>query len=446
MTQAQERSVSARTEASIPHEASLAKGYMNQGKPLALYLWFIYAFVALWPLRFYVTELSFISLGQLAVIIPAFLCLLYENAFSSYGTKDDLLVLLWVFFIAANSFIQGILQHDAALQLIQLRSLGTSLLIILPYFVSRSIRLGRYKGTFIHCLLVGMAILVLYKTYWFLGQYLTSGNAMRAGRATVAQRYPVVINFVFLAALLFEAKAKWRRGLAFCVASLSLLLMVVSLTRGAYLAIVIDYIILVCVRPKKIIGFTVLLIVLLSGMSVQYREEMAPLWRAVKSRVEFTVETAKNPAIDESAYDRIAMWKTILDTNLASPLAFLFGSGELGIGQLGKTAKGFRGDFVVGSAHSQYFDALTRRGVVGLALFLIVLYRMVRVAWRLRHDGQYGWFYTALAVGFIAVVAYDLFEESFRFMTFGLFFYAMYGMLVSEGQSLKGKDVPDRLC
>ena len=412
---------------------------MNQERPLALYLWFIYAFVALWPLRFYITESSFISLGQLAVIIPAFLCLLYSSTFSSCGTKDDLLMLICVFFIVANSCIQGILQHDTALQLIQLRSLGTSVLIILPYFVSRSIRLGHNKELFIHYLLLGMAILVLYKTYWFLWAYSTSGNAAAAGRAAVAQRYPVVINFVFLAALLFEAKAKWRRAVAFCVASLSLLLMVVSLTRGAYLALAVDYIVLLFIKPKKIIGFTVLLIALLAGMSVQYREEMAPLWSAAKDRLEFTVETVKNPTIDASAYDRIAMWKTILDTSLASPFAFLFGTGELGIGQLGKTAKGYSGDFVVGSAHSQYFDALTRRGVVGLALFLIVLYRMIRAAWHLRHDSQYGWFYTALAVGYMALVPYDLFEESFRFMTFGLFFYAMYGTLVSEGSVAQRK-------
>lgn len=404
---------------------------MNQTKSLALYLWFIYAFISLWMLRFYITDSSFISLGQLVVIIVTFLFLIYDSEFRIYGTKDDRLMLLVVFFVVANCLIQSMFRYDVTLKLVQLRSLGVSLLIIFPYFVSRSIRLGRYKGKFIHYLFLGMSLFILYKAYGFLELYLTTGSTY-AGRSAVAQRYPVVINFVFLAALLFETKSKLTKVFSFFIASLSLLLMVVSLTRGVYIVILVDLIVLLFIRPKRTLCFTIILILLLSGMTLRYGETiMGPLRRA-ESRFVYMIEVGKNPAIDASAYDRIAMWKVILDTNLANPLTFLFGSGELGIGQLGKTARGFSGDFTIGSAHSQYFDAFIRRGIVGLILFLMVNYRMIRIPFRLRHDEKYGWFYTAMAIGYLAMLPYNIFEESFRFMTFGLFFYAIYGMLVSE--------------
>lgn len=410
---------------------------MRQTKSLTSYLWCIYAFISLWMLRFYITRSSFVSLGQLVVIILTFLCLVYNNKFKIYRTKDDRLMLFLVFFIVINCLIQTIVRYDVTLKLIQLRSLAVSLLIIFPYFVSRSVRLGRDKGKFIHYLFLGMSLFILYRTYVLLELYLTTGYT-HVGRIAVAQRYPVVINFVFLMALLLETKSRLAKVFSFFIAVLSLLLMVVSLTRGAYITILVDLTVLLFIRPKRTFWFTVMLIFLLSGMSLKYGQRMAPL-RQAKSRFEYMIKTIKNPAIDPSATDRIAIWKVILDTNLANPLRFLFGSGELGVGQLGKIARGFSEDWTIGSAHSQYFDTFMRRGIVGLILFLILNYRMIKMSFRLRYDEKYGWFYTAMGIGYLAMLPYNIFEESFRFMTFGLFFYAIYGNLVSEFSVIQNK-------
>lgn len=416
------------------------KQIIKPKKPLAVYLWFIYAFIALRMMRFYITDSSFISLGQLSIIILTFFCLVYNNKFHIYKTKDDFLVLSFVFFLAFNCLIQNMFRLDATFKLIQLQSLAVSLLIIFPYFVSRCIELDQVdKGRFIRYLFLGMSLLIIYMTCNSIAKYLETGNTS-FGRITVAQRYPVVINFVFLIALLFKTKSLPMKMFAFSIAVLSLLLMVVSLTRGAYVSMVVDLVILILMRPKKIFRFTAILIALFLGVSLMSGKMMGP-FRVAKKRFAYTIETFKDPTIDASASIRITIWKNIFKINSANPLTFLFGSGELGIGQLERSDERYRHELLMGSAHSQYFDTFARSGLIGLMLFLFINYRMIKLSFLLRYDKQYGWFYTAVGIGYLSMLAYNLFEESFRFMTFGIFFYAIYGMLVSEFSLVRNRQL-----
>jgi len=97
---------------------------------------------------------------------------------------------------------------------------------------------------------------------------------------------------------------------------------------------------------------------------------------------------------------------------LSSPL---FGSGFLGIWIIL--------DDGIGSAHGQYNDVLFRTGFIGLALYLYVLQRL----------GSY--LYKAdigLFIGFIGVLAFGLFHETFK-VSHGAFILAfLIGMWATE--------------
>ena len=104
--------------------------------------------------------------------------------------------------------------------------------------------------------------------------------------------------------------------------------------------------------------------------------------------------------------------KSILEYVLSSPL---FGSGFLGIWIIL--------DDGIGSAHGQYNDVLFRTGFIGLALYLYVLQRL----------GSY--LYKAdigLFIGFIGVLAFGLFHETFK-VSHGAFILAfLIGMWATE--------------
>ena len=117
-----------------------------------------------------------------------------------------------------------------------------------------------------------------------------------------------------------------------------------------------------------------------------------------------------NPGSSEGY--RIFLMKSILEYVLSSPL---FGSGFLGIWIIL--------DDGIGSAHGQYNDVLFRTGFIGLALYLYVLQRL----------GSY--LYKAdigLFIGFIGVLAFGLFHETFK-VSHGAFILAfLIGMWATE--------------
>ena len=117
-----------------------------------------------------------------------------------------------------------------------------------------------------------------------------------------------------------------------------------------------------------------------------------------------------NPGSSEGY--RIFLMKSILEYVLSSPL---FGSGFLGIWIIL--------DDGIGSAHGQYNDVLFRTGFIGLAVYLYVLQRL----------GSY--LYKAdigLFIGFIGVLAFGLFHETFK-VSHGAFILAfLIGMWATE--------------
>jgi O-antigen ligase len=75
------------------------------------------------------------------------------------------------------------------------------------------------------------------------------------------------------------------------------------------------------------------------------------------------------------------------------------------------------------NAHNQYLSFLLKTGIIGLAIFLFVLYRGVRTAWRSKD---------AVFTCFILLVAVVSFSENILDVNKGIFFYAFFFSLFGK--------------
>ena len=117
-----------------------------------------------------------------------------------------------------------------------------------------------------------------------------------------------------------------------------------------------------------------------------------------------------NPVSSEGY--RIFLIKSILEYVAASPL---FGSGYLGIWVIL--------DDGIGSAHGQYNDVLFRTGFIGLGIYLYVLQKLGSYLYKID---------LGLFLGFIGVLVFGLFHETFK-VSHGAFVLAfLIGMWATE--------------
>lgn len=115
---------------------------------------------------------------------------------------------------------------------------------------------------------------------------------------------------------------------------------------------------------------------------------------------------------DTSEGERIFIWENILDYVANNPVT---GSGYLGVWILHLFSSGMSG-----SAHDQYFDLLFRVGIIGFLIHIFLLYRTARYL-RFRQLGLY-W-------GFLGVVVYGFFHETFKESQGGFVLAFLFGMM-----------------
>jgi O-antigen ligase len=108
---------------------------------------------------------------------------------------------------------------------------------------------------------------------------------------------------------------------------------------------------------------------------------------------------------------RIFIWISILEFVAFNPLT---GSGYLGVWVLRLF------DESSGSAHNQFLDVLFRVGIVGFAIYLALLYRTAALL--ARH-------HAALLWGFVGVLAYGMFHETFKESQGGFVLAFLLGMM-----------------
>jgi hypothetical protein len=388
------------------------------------YIWLSYVFIALWNFRLDVGS-SWIPLGQLVVIMLTLICLISVGKFYLYRTIDDYIVSSVVIFICINSLAHAVFSSDTENASMRILSLLASLVIILPYYVSRSVYLRDKQELFIKVLFLGMSLYVLDIFVSYVFAYLQY-NSPFVGRSTIGQRVPVVINLIFMLGLVYKTKNYHFMLYARVISAVSLFLMIVSLTRSAYLALCVDILLLLLMyRKSKRYIFMVLSLLLIPYIFGTFSQ--------VGGRFDFMIESISDPSVDYSASYRVEIWKSIYDYMISTPINLLFGTGELGIAYLQRDIDVFGNNYIAMSAESQYFDTFLRRGVFGLFLFLLIVYRTLKLSLKLmKIDAKHYWIYFSIFTWLLAMVPYNLFNESIRYRTIGILFFVIYGFLVTQ--------------
>jgi len=109
---------------------------------------------------------------------------------------------------------------------------------------------------------------------------------------------------------------------------------------------------------------------------------------------------------------RIFMITKILDFIFINPFT---GSGYLGVWIMF--------DDLSGSAHSQYFDVLFRTGIFGFMIYIFLIYKIMKFLYF--ND-------TGLFWGFIGILIYGLFHETFKLSQGGFLLTFVLGMMVQK--------------
>ena len=151
-----------------------------------------------------------------------------------------------------------------------------------------------------------------------------------------------------------------------------------TLSRSAYLGLVVSFFVLACLKEKKLF----LVIMLLLALSPVYMQ------RAVLERITLTVQSLQpRLALDPSSAIRLVLWKKGFEVFLKNAV---FGTGYW------TTRWAMRGE-----AHSQYLAVLIEIGIVGFIVYAWLVIRMLKNSLTLAKTGASG-FLRSLGAGYTA--------------------------------------------
>ena len=398
-------------------------------------LFLLYLISSLWELRFHIGS-SWLPIGQLAILTLIFMFSIHENKFHLYKTKDDLLVWFFIFYILLNVSVQSIFFNDYIVQM-WLSGLA-SVTVLLTYFISRSVDTRNRQRIVILVLYLGASIYIVDIFLNYIYEYLNEGHPF-VGRI-IGQRIPVVLNLFFLLGLLYKSKNGFLLFYVRLISVIALLLMVISLTRSVYIALTLDFLILIFFyKGKRLIVWSLILLILVLIVNTYLN-----IFDQVGNRFSFMIDSIISPNIDHSASYRISIWGFIYEYIVSDLKNLFFGSGQLGVAYIQGKILVLGNEYVPMSAESQYFDVLLRGGVVGLFVFLYIFFRSIKLSWQLtKLEIQDRWIYVAIFIWLFTMIPYNLFSESLRHIEIGVLFYVVFGFLVSQSSYLKKRKNAD---
>jgi len=215
---------------------------------------------------------------------------------------------------------------------------------------------------------------------------------------------------IFLIAMAGVARKWWRPAL-FVTLALTLLALMYSFSRGAYLGLCVGLLYL-GVRKNRLL--LVILVLFLSSW-----QTLVP--PAVRQRVLMT--RGENGEIESSAAERLSLWDEAMQIFRGDPL---FGMGFNTYGTSDHVG-GYR------DTHNVYVKVLVETGLVGLSVFLILLGKMHRQA-RLLMDEARDPFLSSLGIAFaglmITLAVVNFFGDRWTYLQISGYTWTLLAMVV----------------
>lgn len=216
---------------------------------------------------------------------------------------------------------------------------------------------------------------------------------------------------VFLLALYAFDKKKLSKLAILAMCAFGGYCLMYTFSRGAYIAFLVGLGFLGVVKQRK---WLLVMLVGLIGWQVF-------LPNSVQERI--TMTYTEEGELESSAQTRVQLWEDAMQLFRQNPI---LGTGFNTYSYLGRTEK-YR------DTHNYYLKVLVETGIVGLLVFLWLLWRMFHLGFRLFQTAEDP-FLRSLGLGFavmmVCAVAVNLFGDRWTFLQVNCFLWALLGCVV----------------
>jgi O-antigen ligase len=255
---------------------------------------------------------------------------------------------------------------------------------IVYFFATEAVNLNFAKKS-LAVMLLGAAIAAVYGVlYYFLGPE----NIQRLG---IFQIYMTTSTLMFMSGLLLipfvihpgtPTKVRWWAGVALVPVLLALY---ATVTRGAYLAVSVGFLLIALLRNKKLVIVLLVVIVVVFILAPPY----------VIGRLQSIVDLHHPENLT-----RIAMWKTALRIFADHPW---FGIGDVDVRETYLLYKDADDPAEHGHLHNVMIQLLVNLGIVGLLAVAALFVRIFVVEWKVFRKVKSSWFEGSVALGALAL-------------------------------------------
>jgi len=347
----------------------------------------------------------------------------------SARTYIDSFAFLYVGWIVLSALVNvgNLGARSASDNMAALVSLLTQLFLMSPFLLGREyVYTTQALSVFFAAARIAVAISIVVAITLYLGQ-----PDLYAARSDIGQRIPLVLTFFVWG--LFAIGIS-RRGQTVDVVFwvLGTVLLLLALSRAGYLQWTTSAIGFLALIGWRNLGslFAKSLFVASIGLLLFHIVGITDyIADTIGSRMQMILNFQETAETDQSASLRLAIWKGLLGEITKSPLAILFGSGQLGPSSVGLLYYGAAGVATRTSAHSQYIDTLFRSGIVGAlletgAVLAVIYYSVFKV-----RVGLVSPYIRLHGVALIGSMVFGIFHETLRWHVFGLYFWLYAGAL-----------------
>jgi O-antigen ligase len=271
-------------------------------------------------------------------------------------------------------------------------------------------------------ILMAFSVLLVNRSYYstlsdrdlshFSYEVRDAGPLGYAGVNGLAAFEAMVASFL-LGTYSFAKKIPVKLGILFLVATCSYCLLF-SFSRGGYVGVLVGLVTVGLLRTRWML---VAAAVILLGW-----QTLLPA--AVKERIMMTTEDAEEgQQFDSSAQQRLVLWEDAMGLFKRNPIT---GTGYDTYSHMGRVGN-FR------DTHNYYVKVLAETGIIGLMLYLILLWRMWRSGTRLFYSAQDP-FWRGIGLGFLAlmasIVVMNLFGDRWTYQQVDGYLWILLGCVI----------------
>lgn len=227
--------------------------------------------------------------------------------------------------------------------------------------------------------------------------------------------FEVQFGFLLLGIAAFEHRWFFKIPL-WAVASFCFYGMMLTYSRGGYLAFVVGWAVLGLLKTRK----------LLIGLAIFLATWQAVVPNAVRERVLMTY--SQDTGLEASAARRVTVWQDAMDVITVDPI--------LGVGY--NTYEFMHRAGELNDTHNVYMKVLVEGGIVGLVLFLLIFWRLARVGYssfRCAEDPLFAGLGLGLLLWMICACLTNVFGDRWNYITIVGFLWTAAAMV------LRGREI-----